>query len=52
MPCEGPGCGRLLTDPESRSLRRGPECRKAEFAARGFDVAQDALPGLDVSGGP
>ncbi len=48
MRCEGPGCGRLLTDPESVLHRRGPQCR-AEFAARGFDVEQDALPGLDVT---
>lgn len=44
--CEAPGCGRLLTDPESVLHRRGPYCRVEDFAARGFAVEQDALPGF------
>ena len=44
--CEGPCGGRLLTDPLSRSLRLGPECREWEFRERGFEVDQDVLPGL------
>jgi len=39
-------CRRPLWDVESRMLELGPECRTQEFAARRFDAAQDALPGL------
>jgi hypothetical protein len=28
VPCRAEGCGRLLRDPVSRSLRMGPVCRK------------------------
>ncbi|MGF1430548.1 DUF6011 domain-containing protein [Kitasatospora sp. LaBMicrA B282] len=40
------GCGRLLHDPESRMLRRGPGCRHTEEPVRRHEVAQEALPGL------
>jgi len=50
VPCKR--CERPLTDPLSRMLRLGPECRAVEFATRGFAVQQDALPGLDVTPGP
>ena len=47
--CEGPCGGRLLTDPLSRSLRLGPECRVPVFGERGFEVEQEMLPGFEMS---
>ncbi|MFJ9692858.1 DUF6011 domain-containing protein [Kitasatospora sp. NPDC101183] len=39
-------CHRPLHDPESRTLRLGPECRDPDPHTRRYDVPQDPLPGL------
>jgi hypothetical protein len=39
-------CHRPLHDPESRTLRLGPECRTSRADAGRYDVEQDALPGM------
>lgn len=43
--CKG-GCGRSLTDLESRALGWGPECLDRRFPARRGEIEQDALPGV------
>ncbi len=41
------GCGRALTDPESRLNGRGPVCRyETPLAPRGWHIDQERLPGL------
>jgi hypothetical protein len=39
-------CHRPLHDPESRTLRYGPECRDAAARVARYDVEQDTLPGM------
>jgi hypothetical protein len=39
-------CHRPLHDPESRTLRLGPECRAGDERTTRHDVDQDTLPGV------
>jgi hypothetical protein len=42
------GCGRELSDPESRLRGYGEECDpEPRHASARFDIEQDAIPGLE-----